>query len=107
MQRVVHYSGHHLWRVTLAAGKIGTANVADKERVASQYFLRLVGNFGVGNEHGNTFRRMARSGKHVEIDFADFDFLTVSHSMMWKGCARLFSKYDFCSGACRQLTMAA
>ena len=128
MQRVIHHRCHHLRRVSFAAGKIRPAHVANKQRVASENFLRLrrivnilaqrdfffpcsplllFRHFCVRDQNGNTLRRMSRRLHDPQDNFADLNLVTVFHSPMRKRRASFLAKHDLCTGPGRQLAMAA
>src|SRR5215212_4515325 len=107
MQAVVHHFSHHLRRVTLSAGKIRTAYVADKQRVAGQQFLRFVRSAGIRYEHADAFGCVARSLDKPQDRLAHSDLFAITYRSMIELDAGSFTKDDLCACAGSDLLVTA
>src|SRR5215510_10380083 len=99
MQAVVHHLRHFLGSETSPSCEIGTAYIADEQRVSSQYLLRLVTCVRVPNENANTLRRVAWRLKKRKLGLANLKLIAVFNRMMRKLRVSFSSKDNGGAGA--------
>src|SRR6478672_1997224 len=96
MQAVIEQACQLFGRV--GSRQVGTANVSNEQRVASQCCPRFLRLFLIGHHQANTFQSMSRSFKHADAKFACLQFKAVVDSDVSEGCSGLSAKIYF--GAC-------
>ena len=60
--------------------KIGSANVADKDKVTSEHEARLGGLSAIGDEKGEMLGGVPRRMNRTHGDVAEHDFVTILHA---------------------------
>jgi hypothetical protein len=107
MQRVIEHRGHLRGRVAARTGQIGSAHVADKERVAGQNHSRLTAVVSIEDQQRDAFGRVAGRFEHAQSQTPDPELVALLDGPVREGRARLCAEDDFGAGSLGQLTMSA
>src|SRR5579863_9002074 len=87
----------------MRAGKIGTADVTDKERVAGEDLRRAAGVACIREQDADAFEGMTGSLKEAEGALAEANLLSVTNCFMVELSPRAGAEIDAGAGAVREL----